>query len=174
MINGEVMKKRSDNYANPSHPSARQHIAKRELKATAGTLVCAKCGAGYHDKHWYSEDQSLRHDMIIEAETLCPGCYRVENKICNGTVVIEGAELKTIREELLRVIDRVSHECWLDNPTSRLFDLTVQKYKIELRTTTVWLATRIGKSLKKIYDGVLEIKRSPEKDSVYVHWVGVR
>lgn len=174
MDNGEAMSKKSNTPTGARHHSARQHLdspSTREVQAQPGNLICKQCRASYHDKHWYSEDQSLKRGFAQDTtETLCPGCDRVEKQICNGTVIIEGPELEKIREELLRVVDRVAHECWLDNPTSRMFDLTENDGKIEFKTTTEWLATRIGKSLKKTYNGVLEIKRSPEKDLVRIHW----
>ncbi len=176
VIDGEDMNNKFNN-TKSNYPTSRQRLdshSTRERQALPGNLVCTSCGACYHDKHWYSEDLSLKHSMIVDTEEiLCPGCYRVEKEICNGRVVIEGPELAKIRAEMLRVLDRVAHECWLDNPTSRMFDLTDQGDKIELKTTTEWLATRIGKSLKKTYDGLLEIKRSAENDSVYVHWCAI-
>ena len=155
------------------HP-ARQNLdstTTREKRAQAGELVCKSCGAQYHEKHWYTIDQSLKFgDNAKMKETLCPGCYRVQNKIFNGRVVLQGSVLRDKPDELMKVIERVTHECWLDNPTSQMFDVDKSDGQLELKTTTEWLATRIGKSLKRAYKGELHINSSPDKRNVDVVW----
>lgn len=143
----------------------------KESCAPKGCLECTRCGAQYYLKHWHSFNQSLLQPQPIELrKTLCPGCFRVANNIWHGTVVLQGDLLVFHSQELMALVQRVSHECWLDNPTSRLYAVIAQNDRIQMKTTTEWLATRIGKALRKAYKGSLVVKGSPDRRTVDVIW----
>lgn len=169
-----MSKRESQRRADIGHHTARQNIESsttRERKAQGGTLICVRCLATHHDKHWYTQDESLKKDIPAAAEeTLCPGCFRIENNIWQGTVELEGEFEASERKEIDALILHVESECWQDNPASRILSKEEEDSKLTIKTTTVWLAKRIGKQLEKTFKGALEIKPSPEKETVYVHW----
>jgi coenzyme F420-reducing hydrogenase gamma subunit len=145
-------------------------IQEEAIAAADERLVCKECRAEYREKHWYSAAKKLDKKRKAIEESICPGCYRVAMKISNGVVTIEGPSVRTQHDQIFKLIERVASECWADNPTSRIFDVTESEDKIELQTTTEWCATRIGKALRKTYKGLLEIKGSPQTRFVEVHW----
>lgn len=143
----------------------------KEKKAQKGHLICSQCRAEYHEKHWYSEDSSLKAPPEQKSkETMCPGCYRVEKRIWHGEITAEGLDELGSVDEVKSLIKRVEHECWLDNPTSRISATIYTVGKLEIKTTTEWLAKRIGKELQAAFKGQLEIKESGDKEMVWVHW----
>lgn len=151
---------------------ARQHTespATKQALTEAGIRLCERCGAVGRDKHWYAPDKMTINVDEAQKE-FCPGCYRVEREIWDGEVVLEGNMSKT-GDALKALIKHVEDKCWHDNPTSRLWYVTADSNRIEIKTTTQWLAMRIGRELKKAFKGDLEIKRSPEKNYVRVFWV---
>ncbi len=144
---------------------------KREFRSPNGSLTCIKCGAAYRLKHWHSFDQSLLQQQPLGLKSaVCPGCFRVANNIWHGTVVLQGDVIASAPKAVMSLVERVSHECWLDNPTSRLYAVVAQNDRIQMKTTTEWLATRIGKALKKAYKGSLLIKGSSDRRTVDVRW----
>lgn len=155
--------------------TAREHLdsyTTREEKAEAGNLLCKRCEATHHDKRWYAPGTSAAKVLPAELkETLCPGCYRVERGISDGVVVLEGAATPyEMREDIMTRIWHIEIECWKENPSARIVDCIERDGNVEIKTTTVWLAERIGKELKSAFKGTLEVKPSPEKESVFVRW----
>jgi NMD protein affecting ribosome stability and mRNA decay len=151
----------------------RQHTdsaVTKEVEARAGKFLCTACGAEYHEKHWYTTDSSLEDERKEFQETLCPGCYRIEKKIWQGEVLLEGELIGKMREELTSLIRHVESKCWQDNPASRISSTEEENGRIAIKTTTEWLATRIGKELKKAFKGKLVFHPSPEKDMVSLRW----
>ncbi|HEY9756443.1 MAG TPA: hypothetical protein V6C97_14850 [Oculatellaceae cyanobacterium] len=170
-----MSKRRPNVSAGLGQVTARERVGsstKRAERAQAGYLHCKQCGAEYHAKHWYTTDTSLKapHEAPSE-ETLCPGCYDIKNLICNGTLVVEGAsQTGDLRKEMLALTKHVETDSWKDNPKHRIIDIAKRDGKTEIRTTSAWLAARIGKELNSTFGGTLDIKPSPEKETAYVHW----
>jgi len=169
-----MSKKRSNMSAGIGEYAARQHMepaAKGETKAQAGYLICTQCLASHHEKHWYTQDETLKRGwMKGTIETLCPGCFRIANNICEGTVEIEGPIDPSKRAEITAMIANVENDCWQDNPSSRILSTSEQVDKVVIKTTSTWLAKRIGKQLEKTFKGHLQIKDSPDKGTVFVRW----
>lgn len=167
------MKRKSDTPSGIGRHSPRQGLpsgTSKEKKAQPGFRVCSQCGAEYHDKHWYSADSSLEVPDRVREESVCPGCYRVEKRIWNGEVLIEGLDKLVSKSELKSLLKRVEHECWLDNPTCRIIGTVETEARLEMKTTTAWLARRLGKEVEKAFNGRLEINELTDKEMVYVHW----
>lgn len=168
-------RKRSRVSAGVGRRAPREHTESsttRENKAPSGFMICTGCGAEYHDKRWHVIDTSLSRPAGLEVEKgLCPGCHRVDNKIVEGLVVLEVGSMKPERlRELLSLVKHVETECWQENPASRMVRCAEGEGRIEIDTTTTWLATRLGKSIDKAFKGRLDIKPSPAEETVYVHW----
>lgn len=167
------MKRKSDTPSGVGRHGPRQGLSSsttKEKKARSGYLVCSQCLAEYHEKHWYSTDSSLEAPDRVRMESICPGCYRVEKRIWNGEVIIEGLDKFASRSELTSLLKRVEHECWLDNPTSRILGTIETEDKLEIKTTTAWLARRLGKEVESAFRGHLEINELTDKEMLYIHW----
>lgn len=138
----------------------------------SGTSICLGCGAICHEKHWFIEPAAfnkLMKDAQVN-QTMCPGCHRVEQKMHDGEVILENSFLLTDKESIMGLIKHTEGKAWHDNPTSRIASIVDDGDRMEIKTTTKWLATRIGKELEKCYRGKLEIKPSPKEKFVRVYW----
>lgn len=169
-----MSKRKSNMSAGIGHHAARQRVdssTTKESRAQEGYLICKGCLASHHDKHWYTQDETLRRGLPQDAiEALCPGCYRIENNIWEGTVEIGGDLDINTRKSIEAMIANVETDCWKDNPASRILKTSEENSKVVIKTTTVWLAKRIGKELEKTFKGNLEMKDSPEKETVFIRW----
>jgi len=144
----------------------------RALQAQPGHCYCTKCGAIGFQKHWYMDAEQeyfLRQDKNAHA-VLCPGCTRVEQEQFEGEVIITNSRFATLMGEVIAMIKHTEGRCWHHNPTARIADVTEEKEILHIRTTTMLLAERIGKELKRAFKGNLEIKRSPGELYVRVYW----
>lgn len=154
--------------------AARQHTESplvKERPAQPGVLYCKGCKAQHHDKRWYAPDEAKQFPESMEMhETLCPGCYSVENHICNGEVVLRGPKLDAMRTTVHYLIANIEKKCWHDNPKSRILSFNDLGETIYVTTTTEWLALRIGKEVRKALKGNLNIRRFPEESFARVQW----
>lgn len=156
-------------------PSADKLFASRRFndkaQASAGIVVCKRCHAINSSKHWYCDVQEFT-DLKNNGKTkeaLCPGCNRIEGKIYEGQVLLHSDKLNKDKNMLLSLIKHTEGKAWFDNPASRIGRMTWFDNRLEIYTTTKWLATRIGKEIKKAFKGQVEIKPSPEENYVRVY-----
>ncbi len=137
-----------------------------------GRLLCNHCGAiGFH-KRWYvdvAESENLKRTGTAQA-VLCPGCTRIDEGIHEGEVILESLLLASDKDALMGLIKHTEGKCWHDNPFARIASIAEEGGRMEIRTTTRWLATRIGKELHKAFKGELEIKPIPREKFVRVYW----
>lgn len=168
------MSRKASNSRAPVSHAARQHTESpvvREAHAQAGVLVCTRCKARHHDKHWYAADEASALPKEYEVrEVLCPGCHSVENRICKGEVILEGAPIELMKSTVHGFIANVEDKCWRDNPCSRILSFNDLGERIEVATTSEWLAMRIGKEMKKSFKGRLRIQQHPEEGFVRINW----
>lgn len=137
-----------------------------------GASICTRCGAICHDKHWYIDPdmlKSLSRDPDVRT-VHCPGCDRIERKIYDGEVILESELLVTHRESCLALIKHTEGKAWHDNPMSRIASMNENGRRIEILTTTRWLASRLGKQFYKSFKGTLEIKPSHREKFIRVYW----
>ncbi len=148
------------------------HRFNKKLLGEDGVLVCTGCTAISSLKHWYIDPD--RYKLLMKKSqyhpVLCPGCKRVEQHAYDGQVVLEGPLLKDSRDEVMALIKHTEGKAWHDNPISRIASIDGNGTRIEILTTTKWLAQRIGKQFQKAFKGKLEIKPAPREKFVRVYW----
>jgi hypothetical protein len=115
------------------------------------------------------QEYFLRQDKNAHA-VLCPGCTRVEQEQFEGEVVLSNSRFATQMGEVIALIKHTEGRCWHHNPMARIAAVSEEKEILHIQTTTMLLAERIGKELKKAFKGNLEIKRTPGEHFVRVYW----
>ena len=71
---------------------------------------------------------------------------------------------------MLNAIQHEEEELRIDNPASMIINIASSGEDIVIRTANPFMAERIGKRLKKAYDGELTIIWSHEDRLVRVYW----
>lgn len=144
----------------------------RDRKDTPGKLICPNCHAISLQKRWFLDEpmyEQLRTQSDVTA-VMCPGCERVERGIYDGHVLACGAYLAEHKQEILNLIGNEEAKARQTNPLSRIGATIDNGECLELHVTTQWLAERIGKELRKAYDGKLEIDHLQGDKFSRVRW----
>lgn len=138
-----------------------------------GHLYCPRCHAVSVEKRWFLDEKKyhefVHHDPSAIA-VLDPGCERIEKGIIEGEVTLHGSFLVNHKEEILNRINNEEKEDRENNPISRLASVEDRGEEIYILTTTQFLAERIGKEIKKAYDGELEVQSLPREKFSRVRW----
>lgn len=141
-------------------------------KPPAGA-VCPACGLAFRDGRWTWPGDARVLRPSPEAAgggVLCPACRRISDNYPAGIVTLRGAWLATHVGEVLDVI-RVNAELELqEHPQNRVMTLETRDGEVDVTTTDVHLARRIGEALSATYEGELGIEYSPGDDQVRVAW----
>ena len=146
---------------------------KRKFHDQTGVSVCKSCGALCFEKHWFiaaGKEKELLKDHLVR-NVLCPGCTMVQEQNYQGEVILESPCLVKEKGAIIGLIKHIEGKCWHDSPQSRIAVMVNQGERMEIRTTTTWLATQIGKEVHKSHKGKLDIKYSPDENFVRVHWI---
>ncbi len=145
------------------------HIRKEEPSLAR---ICSGCGAISLEKRWFF-DKALKEELINSGQfeyECCPGCAAVEAEEVGGVVLLSGGFLEGRTDELLKAIQHEEEELRADNPASMIINIASSGENIVIRTANPFMAERIGKKLKKAYDGELAIIWSHEDRLVRVYW----
>lgn len=150
-------------------PDAPHHAASGQT----GELYCTSCGAVHHRKHWTLDPdvvKQVRADPRAVA-TRCPGCEQAANKVYDGEVVLEGAFVSRHAQEIIGLIHHVEREMrTASNPLARLGELHWEGDRLTAYTVTPHLAERLGKAVRKAYQGKLLLQHPERERFVRVHW----
>jgi hypothetical protein len=137
-----------------------------------GDACCRACRAVHHNKRWALDDD-LRLALLVKPSTslvLCPGCEAVQRDHVDGVLVLESPHLSQLKDALAHLI---RHEVRLEqqkNPTSRVVDTLEDSQRIELQTSTRFLALRVAQAVEKAMGGRLVIQRLRRRSFVRIYW----
>jgi len=142
------------------------------LKLSPGDMaLCRKCGAMYHGKRW---SIGAKAPAITEGKkrvsVLCPACQKIKDNFPEGYVTIQGAFVKTHKDEILNIIKNKEKIAMRHNPLDRIIGINEKRGVIEVTTTTEKLAQRIGQIIGKAFGGDVEYKWSSDVKLARVVW----
>ncbi len=146
---------------------------KEVKKAQKGDVrICPGCMAVSEKKRW-----AIRPDLYAvyskspKAEkVLCPGCERVKDKRVDGWVELKGPVVKTKGKELRGMIDNIVAYAKTDDPVHRIVSISGKEDKLNIETTSEWLAETIGKAVQRQYRGDLAMHFNHDEEFVRVYW----
>jgi NMD protein affecting ribosome stability and mRNA decay len=131
----------------------------------AGPALCPDCGAVFRRGRWQwgEASESAR-------PALCVACRRVRERAPAGTVRLAGAFLEANRGEILRLVKNEEAREKRTHPMQRIMAQREARGALELETTDIHLARRIGEALRSAFQGRLELRYSPHEYRVRVNW----
>jgi hypothetical protein len=149
------------------------HLEGPQPGGASGPAVCTRCHAIRHHKHWHL-DEATAKALLAQGDTeqvICPGCVKVERQEYDGQVVLTGAFLNAHQEEIIGLIRNTESHIREHNPIARIASVTATEDRVEVLTISPFLAERIGKEVRKAYDGELEIKHPERQEFIRVTWM---
>jgi NMD protein affecting ribosome stability and mRNA decay len=131
----------------------------------AGPALCPGCGAVYRRGRWSwsaAPRNATRHS--------CPACRRTAERNPAGYVRLSGAFLAQHRDEVLRLVRNEEARETRNHPLQRIMALRETGKAVEIATTDVHLARRLGEAVRSAFRGELEVKYSRDEHLVRVRW----
>lgn len=133
---------------------------------SAGPALCPNCGALYRAGHWaWSSVTPTDTEMVI-----CPACRRIAENRPAGTLTLDGSFLAAHRQELLNLIRNTEQLEKAEHALERILGVNESSDSIEVTTTGIHLANRIGHALGSAYKGRAQYQYSDDETHLSIHW----
>ena len=130
------------------------------------TSRCTECNAVFEHGRWsWAEAKGKAHI------TVCPACRRIGDGVPAGFVAIHGDFVKLVREELVGLLRNTEAKEKGEHPMERIMSRSDQDGKINITTTGVHLARRMGDAMKHAYNGELSLKYAEDETQVRISWI---
>lgn len=127
--------------------------------------VCPQCALVYHDGHW---QVAARPDGA--QESVCPACRRINDRFPAGYVTLESDFVKQHRDELVKLAHTTEQREKDQHPLQRIMEIKEEGNRIDITTTDIHVARRIGEAIERAYEGKLDINYGPEDYVVRINW----
>lgn len=137
-----------------------------ELRKYPEPTVCSECGLVYHKGRW-TNSSAVPTKANRE---LCPACKRIQDRNPGGVVYLEGSYLHTHREEILNTAKNQEKLARESRPLQRIMWIKPTDKGLEIATTNVHLARRIGEAIYQAHKGTLDIKYSEGDRFARIYW----
>lgn len=143
--------------------------------------ICRECHAIFDGGKWFY-DQKLEEKLRRHNEagrTLCTACKRIRDRIACGVVYLDADIIKDKEEEIIKLIRREEEVEKSHNHLSRILNIYRDGDRLVVETINQQLAVHIGKKMKKMYGGHLEItgglsghhsRGEDDREEVIVKW----
>lgn len=137
-----------------------------------GVSVCRKCHAVYNNKRWYLDEEMYTQKVHRKGthQVICPACQKVKDKFPGGILRLKGDFLKEHKSDILNLIRNEEQRARGFNPLERIMAINNIKTGLEITTTNEKLAQRIGRSLRRAYQGHIEYKWSSDTKLLRAEW----
>jgi NMD protein affecting ribosome stability and mRNA decay len=127
--------------------------------------VCPQCGVVYHKGRW---QRAARPEKA--SEQICPACHRINDRNPAGYVTLAGPYMQPHGEEILRLVRNEEMREAKNHPLQRIMGIENEAGVVNVTTTDVHLARRIGDAVQAAFGGELAVKYSPDEYRIRVDW----
>ncbi len=137
-----------------------------ELRSYPEPTVCSGCGLVYHKGRW-------THNAEAPAQAnreLCPACKRIQDRNPGGVVYLDGSYLQAHCDEIVNIAKNQEKIAREQRPLQRIMWMKPNGDGLEIATTNVHLARRIGEAIYQAHKGNLDIKYSEGDRFARVYW----
>lgn len=126
---------------------------------------CTDCGAVWRDGRW-----AWSAGGGPASNVRCPACQRIRDNFPAGFVSISGEFFAQHREELLSLVRRCEESEKRSHPLERIMKIADAAAGVQVTTTGIHLARRIGDALEDAYKGTLQFHYNREELLLRVDW----
>jgi NMD protein affecting ribosome stability and mRNA decay len=163
-------------YTNVTFTRRVDHLAGRHRgpKTPVGPDVCETCGAVFLKRHWVVAG-TLRARAMTRmgpiVRTTCDACRMVADGSFRGELRVSGPFYAAHREEVEHLLKNEVARGLADNPLARIVRWTPKEAEeLTVTTTTENLAQKLGRALKKAFQGAVHYEFSHENKFAHVTW----
>lgn len=127
--------------------------------------LCNTCGALYVNGRWtWAEPPEKSHPVT------CSACRRIEDQLPAGVIKLQGFFLEKHRQEILNLVRNTEKLEKNHHPLERIMGVAERDGFVDLQTTGVHLARRIGEALSRSYQGDYSIRYGEDEQSIRIQW----
>ncbi len=144
----------------------KRHDPYRSTEKFPEPTVCTGCGCVYSGGRWAWMEE--RPDKANRA--LCPACRRIREKMAAGVIRLSGRFLKGHGKEILNLIRNEEKAEKAEHPLERIMETRNEDGAVEVLTTGIHLAKRIGEAVRRSYQGSYGIEYGDGENSVRIEW----
>lgn len=130
-----------------------------------GTLACVDCGAVQRVGRWRWEPVPP-----TARRGLCPACRRSRDGFPAGEVRVRGVTDAARRLELTRLLRHSEAQAVRTHPLQQILAVTESDEGLDIATSDVHLARRLGSALHRAFHGSLEVQYLEDEPFVRVNW----
>ncbi len=145
----------------------KRHDVYRNGRKPPEPTICPDCGAVFSGGRWAWVDEAV--DAVNE--TKCPACQRIADNLPAGIVEVLGTFFDEHREEVIGLIRNTESLEKGEHPLERIITIKDRDHGLEITTTGVHVARRIGDALSRSYQGNLEFTYGDAEKTIQVSWV---
>lgn len=135
--------------------------------------VCTGCRAIFQRRHWFFDDPLYRA-LSTKPDTrriTCPACQKIRDGYFEGEVTLMPSPfLRQHKGEILNLIRNEEERAKGMNPLERIISIKEEDGKVVVLTTDEKLSQRIGRELKKAYQGNTLYRWSADTKCARVTW----
>ena len=103
-------------------------------------------------------------------EVLCPACQKIRDRVPGGVLTISGRFAADREQEIVNLVNNENAIAMKINPLERIMDIERSDDGMVVYTTNEKLAQKVGRALKKAYDGKVEYQWPEDGKLVRVNW----
>lgn len=128
--------------------------------------VCPVCKAVFRGGRWQWAD-AWPADACRET---CQACHRIRDNYPAGMVTLEGAFVRTHKEEILQLVRNHERGEKTLHPLHRIMGIEQNGDRMVITTTDIHLPRRLADALRRAYKGDLDVRYDEEGYFVRVNW----
>jgi len=139
------------------------------MDRVSGAALCPQCGSLYQEGNWtwHIPESTIVGDA---EETVCPACRRIADDRPAGTLKLSGKFLHDHQEEILNLIHHTEEVEKAEHAQERIIKVVEVDDALEVTTTGIHLASRIGHALNAAYKGNSHYHYSDDETHLTVNW----
>lgn len=130
-----------------------------------GGAICKGCSAVVQSGRW-----TWNQPEGEGVTTMCPACRRVEDGYPAGYLVLEGPFFGDNRREIMNLVRNVAQAEKNLHPMERVMAIRKSGEATLITTTGIHIARRLGESLRRSYQGDLQVNYEEGEKKVRVNW----
>ncbi len=142
------------------------HNVYREGDKSLPPTRCPKCGVLFLDGRWLWDDSSQE----IANQAVCPACRRIKEQFPAGYIELKGEFFVEHRSEVLNLVSNIEKREKEERPLERIIAIKDGVGQVDVTTTGIHIARRIGEAVAKAYSGDLSFQYADGEKQIRVYW----
>lgn len=143
----------------------KRHDTYREDKKWPEPTTCTECAAVYMDGQWIWGEKPGQANEVV-----CPACQRIAQNYPAGHLELRGTFFQQQRHEIINLIRNEEKLEKTAHPLERIMTIEDKESHMEITTTGVHIARRIGEAVARAYKGELMLSYGDGEKSVRALW----